>query len=214
MSTIPAILATTGIALASSLISRSSCISADNLIDIAPDTTTCNGADFPRECVTASAAAPNIASSFELFNIDSFDAQAALVAIMLFESGDFKYKQNHFPAPGTPGQGTRNMQSPAFNEKYADWIAANGEDENITEESVAQAKAQGPPQLLDLINTDLWGFASAAWFLSTQCDASIAQALGDAQQASFENYLTTCVGTTVTADRITGWEKVVALRGW
>ena len=88
---------------------------------------------------------------------------------MLFETGDFKYKINHYP--GVAGQGTRNMQSPAFNEKYADWIVANGNDSNITQASVSAASAQGPAQLLDLINTDKWGFASAAWFLSTQCDA-------------------------------------------
>lgn len=130
---------------------------------------------------------------------------------MLFESGDFKFKINHYP--GVAGQGTRNMQSPAFNKKYADWIVANGGDESITAESVA-AVASEPASLLDLINTDKWSFASAAWFLATQCEASVAQALGDGSQASFEAYLTQCVGTTVTDDRVAGWEKVVALGSW
>jgi len=129
---------------------------------------------------------------------------------MLFESGDFKYKINHFP--GVAGQGTRNMQSPAFNSKYADWIVANGQDDSITQGSVA-AVANDPAALLDLINTHEWSFASAAWFVSTQCDGQI-QALGDGSQASFEAYLTGCVGTTVTEDRIVGWEKVIGLGGW
>lgn len=186
-------------------------ISPTNLITIAPDTASCDGAPFPEECVPASAAAPNIAQSFSLFSIDSFGAQAALVAIMLFESGDFKYKINHFP--GVAGQGTRNMQSPAFNANYADWIVANGQDDSITQGSVAAA-ANDPAALLDLINTDEWSFASAAWFVSTQCDASHIQALGNGSQASFEAYLTGCVGTTVTEDRIAGWEKVINLGGW
>lgn len=190
---------------------QATCISANNLITIAPDTASCDGAPFPEECASASVAAPNIAQSFSLFNIDSFGAQAALVAIMLFESGDFKYKINHFP--GVAGQGTRNMQSPSFNAKYADWIMANGQDPSITQASVAAA-ANDPAALLDLINTDQWSFASAAWFVSTQCGASQVQALGDGSQASFEAYLTGCVGTTVTEDRIAGWEKVIGLGGW
>jgi len=190
---------------------QTACISSTNLISIAPDTASCDGAPFPEECVPASVAAPNIAQSFGLFGIDSFGAQAALVAIMLFESGDFKYKINHFP--GVAGQGTRNMQSPAFNTKYADWIVATGQDAAITQSSVSAA-AGDPATLLDLINTDKWSFASAAWFVSTQCGASQVQALGDGSQASFEAYLTGCVGTTVTEDRTAGWEKVIGLGGW
>ena len=186
-------------------------LTCDDLTKIAPDTASCDGAPFPEECAPASVAAPNIAQSFDLFNIDSFGAQAALVAIMLFESGDFKYKINHYP--GVAGQGTRNMQSPAFNAKYAQWIASNGDDATITSQSIAAA-ANDPATLLNLINTDKWSFASAAWFVATQCGASQVQALGDGSQASFESYLTSCVGTTVTEDRIAGWKKVVALGGW
>lgn len=190
---------------------QTACITANDLTSIAPFTASCDGSPFPAECAPASLAAANIAESFRLFNIDSFGAQAALVAIMLFESGDFKYKINHFP--GVAGQGTRNMQSPAFNAKYADWIVANGNDATITQGSVA-AVASDPAALLDLINTDKWSFASAAWFISTQCGASQVQALGDGSQASFQAYLTGCVGTTATEDRIAGWKKVVALGSW
>lgn len=66
-------------------------ICAQNLITIAPDTASCKGADYPDECRTAAVAAPNIAKSFEQFNLHSFGAQVAAVAIQLFESGDFKY---------------------------------------------------------------------------------------------------------------------------
>jgi hypothetical protein len=190
---------------------QTACITASDLTNIAPDTASCDSAPFPEECATASVAAPNIAQSVGLFNINSFGAQAALVATMLFESGDFKYKINHYP--GVAGQGTRNMQSPAFNTKYANWIAANGGDSSITAKSVAAA-SNDPATLLSSINTDKWGFASAAWFLATQCGASQVQALSDGSQASFESYLTGCIGTTVTDDRIAGWEKVIALRGW
>ena len=194
---------------------KRSCISAADLIKIAPNTTSCEGATYPEECATAEVAAPNIGLSFREFKIPSFGAQAALVSIMLFETGDFKYNRNHFPAPGTPGQGTRNMQSPTFNQKYAEWIAANGKDESITAAKVTAAAAQGPAEVLALINaSNKWSFASAAWFLKTQCEASVETALADGTQASYEAYLTDCVGTTVTDDRITGWEAVVALKQW
>ncbi|CAK1355365.1 hypothetical protein CB0940_00905 [Cercospora beticola] len=212
-STLASTIALTAAVFAHPLARRhTACITAKDLTTIAPDTASCDGADYPAECAAASIAAPNIAESFHVFNIESFGAQAALVAIMLFESGDFKYKINHYP--GVAGQGTRNMQSPAFNEKYAAWIVANGNDANITQDRVAAASAQGPAQLLDLINTDKWSFASAAWFISTQCDASHVAALADGSQTSFENYLTDCVGTTVTDERISGWSKVVALGQW
>lgn len=163
-------IALAGTIAASPLVRKhTNCLTATDLTNIAPDTASCDGAAAPTECAPADIAAPNIDQSFHTFKIDSFGAQAALVAIMLFESGDFKYKINHYP--GVAGQGTRNMQSPAFNEKYADWIVANGNDSNVTTTSVSAASAQGPAELLDLINTDKWGFASAAWFLSTQCDS-------------------------------------------
>ncbi|USW47615.1 hypothetical protein Slin15195_G009340 [Septoria linicola] len=200
-------------AIAGPLIRKStSCLTSTDLTTIAPNTASCNDADFPEECATADVAAPNIAQSFRSFKIDSFGAQAALVAIIVFESGAFKYKINHYP--GVAGQGTRNMQSPTFNQQYADWIVANGEDPSITQDSVSAASAQGPAQLLDLINTDKWSSSSAAWFITTQCDASHVRALADGSQASFESYLTGCVGTTVTDDRIERWKKVIALTKW
>ena len=74
-------------------------ICAGNLATIAPDTESCEGADYPDECRTGAVAAPNIAKSFEQFNLHSFGAQAAAVAIQLFESGDFKYN-SEFAAHG------------------------------------------------------------------------------------------------------------------
>lgn len=77
------------LALASpiSAASYSSTISAADLEKISPDTSSCEGADFPDECATAAQAAPFIDISFSNFGIESFGGQAALVAIMLFESG-------------------------------------------------------------------------------------------------------------------------------
>lgn len=73
---------------------------------IAPSSNTCAGASFPDECATASQALPNILDSFQTYKITSWGEQAAIVSLMAFESDDFKYNKNHFPAPGRPGQGS------------------------------------------------------------------------------------------------------------
>ena len=73
---------------------------------IAPSSNTCAGATFPQECATASQALPYILDSFQTYKITSWGEQAAIVSLMAFESADFKYNKNHFPAPGRPGQGS------------------------------------------------------------------------------------------------------------
>ncbi|KAK4507733.1 hypothetical protein PRZ48_001468 [Zasmidium cellare] len=189
-------------------------ITAQNLIDLAPSTATCDTtAQFGDECRTASIAAPAIAQSFTDYTVTSFGAQAALVSIMLFESGDFKYSRNHFPAPGRPGQGTRNMQSADFNALYAEDLAAKGTC-GLTTAKVEAAKAEGPDAVLALVNTDRLGFASAAWFLRTQCTPAIEEGLAAATEDGYNAYLTECIGTTSTEDRIEGWKAVVALKEW
>ncbi|SMQ46610.1 unnamed protein product [Zymoseptoria tritici ST99CH_3D7] len=187
-------------------------ITAADLIRIAADTESCTEATYADECRTASAAAPAIAISFTNFAISSFGAQAALVAIMLFESGDFKYNKNHFPAPGRPGQGTRNMQSADFNEKYAEYLSIVCTNCGITPADVEKAKGEGPAAVLELVSSDQWSFGSAAWFLRTQCDATIEDGLAAGTEAGFKSYIEDCVGTTLTDDRIAGWQKVMALK--
>lgn len=81
-------------------------LTAATLIAIAPKTESCAGADFPDECADASKAAAALSKAFKTYKITSKGEQAAIIAYELFESGDFKYKKNHFP--GRPGQGTRS----------------------------------------------------------------------------------------------------------
>jgi len=84
-------------------------LTAEKLIAIAPKTASCAGASFADECADATRAVPAINKAFETYDITSTGEQAALIAYMLFESGDFQFNKNHFPAPGRPGQGTRMM---------------------------------------------------------------------------------------------------------
>lgn len=106
------------------------------------------------------------------------------------------------------------MQSPEFNLKYAQWLATTCTNCGITSQEVQAAEAKGPVAVLDLVNTDEWGFGSAAWFLSTQCDQSVQQGLNAGTEEGWEAYLSQCVGTTATEDRTAIWRKAIALKNW
>jgi hypothetical protein len=106
------------------------------------------------------------------------------------------------------------MQSPAFNLKYARWLATNMTSPGLSLQQVDEAEKVGPVQVLALVNEDRWSFASAAWFLATQCTEEIDQRLAASTEEGWESYLTDCVGTTVTDDRTKIWKKAVAMRKW
>jgi len=190
---------------------RTIAVTAADIIHIDPNTASCTAAPAADECRTAAEAAPCIAISFTNYGITSFGEQAALLALMLYESGDFKYSRGQFP--GVPGQGTRNMQSPAYNLKYAEYLATVCTNCGITPTQVQQAESQGPAVVLALVNTDEWSFGSAAWFLATQCDASVRQSLSLGTRAGWEAYLQ-CVGTEDNEERDGLWNAAMALGDW
>lgn len=105
------------------------------------------------------------------------------------------------------------MQSPAFNEKYAEYLTSVP-DSGISQAQFEAAKAEGAAAVLELVNTDRWSFGSAAWFIDTQCSDAVKQGLDAGTVAGFSTYITECVGTTLTDDRTAGWQKVVALGRW
>ncbi|KAN0080493.1 hypothetical protein V8E54_003697 [Elaphomyces granulatus] len=169
---------------------------------IAPSSNTCAGASFPDECATASQALPNILDSFQTYKITSWGEQAAIVSLMAFESDDFKYNKNHFPAPGRPGQGARNMQSPTFNAKYAASIPALA--------SKLPSASGDPASVLNLLLSDeAYDFGSGAWFLSTQCSQEVRSALQSGSETGWTAYITQCVSTTVTDARMEYWKRAV-----
>lgn len=179
-----------------------------------PTTSSCASAPAAGECRTAAVAAPAIAISFANFGIATFGAQAALLALMLHETAGFKYSRNHYPAPGRPGQGTRNMQMPEYNVEYARWLATTCANCGVSAAQVQQAEAEGPDSVLALVNTDQWSFGSAAWYLDTQCDGQVKAGLGRGDEAGWAAFLTGCVGTTVTEERTAIWRKAMAMGQW
>ncbi|OAL07468.1 hypothetical protein IQ06DRAFT_289190 [Phaeosphaeriaceae sp. SRC1lsM3a] len=181
-------------------VGTASAVTAEQLIKIAPATASCSGADFPEECADATSVAAAINKSFETYKITSKGEQAALIAYMVFESGNFKYNKNHFP--GRPGQGTRMMAMPPFVEKYATAIAGA--------EAVATAKAVGGDDglkaVLALVNSNEEKAAgSAAWFLTSTCTPEVRKGLEAETIDGWHNFLTQCVETTAAPERDPSW---------
>jgi len=157
---------------------------------IMPSSNSCSGAEFPDECATAEQAAPFIAQGWTTYNLTCKAAQAATLALMAYESGEFKYNQAHFPP--TPGKGTRNMQSPTFNIKYAaDVFGASASSD--------------PTTALDSVLPGQYSFASASWFLATQCPSVLEQFASDPDGAWTEYLGSNCIGTIDNSQRDAYW---------
>ena len=86
-------------------------ITTEQILEIAPSSKSCDEAspEFAEECRTAPVAARHISDSFEKYDINSKAEQAAILSWMAMESGEFRYSRNHFPEPGTPGQGSKSF---------------------------------------------------------------------------------------------------------
>ncbi|KAG5924059.1 hypothetical protein E4U61_001715 [Claviceps capensis] len=151
------------------------------------------------DCRTAHQATPFIASSLKKYEIHDLNTTAALLALMAFESVDFRYKHNVFP--GRPGQGTVNMQSSSFNLLYAKSIPALVPlVASIPSSSVEGLKNETLNAILGLVTPDEYNFGSAAWFLVKQCGRDVMRALQRDLEGGFAAYMK-CVGVEVSEER-------------
>ena len=118
---------------------------------------------------------------------------------MALESGDFEFAFHHFPSPN-PGQGTRNMQGPKFNVQYAQSLPAL---------KASLPAGNDPATILALLVANIdYDFASAAWFLTTQCTPSVRDGLKKGGLAGFTAYVG-CIGAPMADDR-TAYYKAAA----
>ena len=98
------------------------------------------------------------------------------------------------------------MQSPSFNKKYAADIPA-------LKDKLASV-SDSPADLLDLLrDNEIYDFGSGAWFLTTQCSKDVRTALQSGSETGWQNYISTCVGTTVTDDRKEYWQRATKALG-
>ncbi|KAL6231741.1 hypothetical protein BDW75DRAFT_35808 [Aspergillus navahoensis] len=187
--------------------SSSTTITPAQILTIAPKSQSCaNATDFVSECATATQAAPALSAAFKKYGLTNKAEQAAVLGIIAFESGEFRYNKNHFPSPGVEGKGTRNMQSVDFNKKYA---ASIPEIADRLEEVQDQ-----PGAVLDLLLEDpVRDFGSGAWFLTTQCEESVREGLRNDGEQGWEAFIVDCVGTDASDERKGYWTSAVEALG-
>jgi hypothetical protein len=159
-----------------------------------PSAASCANAPFPSQCKTAAQAAPFVSAAWSKYSINSKAAQAATLALQAVESGEYKYDHGEFPSP-IPGKGTRNMQSADFNNKYATQLYG----------AAKVAAAGDPDSVLALVNNDADSFASASWFLATNCPGVLTQFATDPESAWTAYLGPGCIGTTPSDARTQYW---------
>jgi hypothetical protein len=171
---------------------------------IAPGSASCHAsAQFGEECATAAQAASALNTALTKYGITTAGARAAIIAWEAFESGNFKYKMNHYPAPGTPGKGTRCMMSPTFVAEYATQLV--GADK--------VAAAGDSTQVLALVNGDDEGsFGGGAWYMKAKCPDLIGQ-FASSPDAAWASFVTSCVETNAGPDRDVYWTSAKKVLG-
>jgi len=187
------------------LYTRADPLTAASLLTIAPTSNTCAGATHPLECRTAQEALAPIRASLATYKITDPATQAAVISTIALESGDFKFAHHYFPSP-VAGQGTRNMQSAAYNLKYAQSIPELARE-------LPAAQAAGAENVTSLlISYANYDFGSAAWFLTSQCDAGVVSGLAKPGTAAFNAYLG-CIGTSPSDQRTQYYTKALKAFG-
>ncbi|GKT83472.1 hypothetical protein CT0861_08669 [Colletotrichum tofieldiae] len=180
---------------------------------VAPKSVSCDGVkDFPEECATADHAAKYLPAALQKYGIYRPGEIAGVLSLMAFETGDFRYNRNHFPAPGRPGQGTRNLQMPKYNLMYALDIPELKQQATEIAGGVADGASLSDDKknaILDLVLPDDYTWGSAAWFLSTQCDQDVRDGLAAGTVKGFTLYME-CIGTSGTEDRVEYWTRAKA----
>ncbi|KAF9879940.1 hypothetical protein CkaCkLH20_02751 [Colletotrichum karsti] len=203
-----------GLALASPVAVRNNNATAI-ILAAAPKSASCAGVtDSPEECGTAAQAAQFLPAAFQKYGIYSPGEMAAILSLMAFETGDFRYNRNHFP--GRPGQGTRNMQMAKYNLLYA--LSVPELEPKAKEIAGDVADGNDLPddkknQILDLVMPDEYTWGSAAWFVTTQCEQSVRDELAEGTVKGFTMYTTECIGTSSTEDRVEKWSQAKAAFG-
>ncbi|OAA70795.1 hypothetical protein LEL_09386 [Akanthomyces lecanii RCEF 1005] len=163
---------------------------------IAPGSVSCPPSEAA-ECRTADQAATPLIKAMAAYKLETANEIAAVLALMAFESVDFRYKHNVYP--GRPGQGTANMQMANYNLLYAKSL--DGVKEKVADvESVDGLAPDKLNYILSLVQPDEHNFASGPWFLTTQCPKAVRDALQKNIDAGFAAYMA-CVGVSVTPER-------------
>jgi hypothetical protein len=142
---------------------------ASMLLIIAPTSRSCGSAPAASECATNVDATPYLIKAISDYSITSPPEIAAVLSLIAYESGDFKYNINHYLALGRLGQETRNMQMANYNLMYAKSIPALVSQLSVitTATSTSGLSDDQLNVIRALVLPDDYSFASSAWFLTT-----------------------------------------------
>lgn len=167
---------------------------------VAPKSKTCDSSgQYATECADSQKAAKYLAKSFETYKITSPAEQAAIIGLVAFESGEFKYNKGHF-GDVAEGKGTRNMQSADYNTQYAKSLDGLKDKPEVISKNVGKI-------LELLISNDEYDFGSGAWFLANVCSSTVRQELQNDSKVGWQRYITTCVGTEANDAREVYWQS-------
>ncbi|KAJ3772013.1 hypothetical protein FB446DRAFT_689925 [Lentinula raphanica] len=174
-------------------------------LDAIIDGTSCplEGSQFLDECRTAAQALPFVNKGFADYNITTLGEKAALLSLMSFESGGFQFNINH--SPGNPGQGTRNLMEFPSHNKTASYISLSSLPSKLSNKTKNAIRA--------VVLGDGLSFGSAMWFYTQRClqMPGMVEGLQAQTETGWENYITKCVGTTVTDERKQSWLRAVKI---
>jgi len=105
------------------------------------------------------------------------------------------------------------MMSFPFILEYAHDVLPAGDDDipPVGSTNVSDAEKN---EVLAKVLGDKFSFATGAWFYQKKCDDKTKQGVKNGTEAGWRQYIEKCVGTTVTDDRLGGWNKALkALNG-
>lgn len=182
---------------------REQLTAAEIIAKIMPKSTSCDASgSFADECATNVDAAPYLIQAFQDYELYEPAQIGAVLAVQALESGEFKYNRNHFPEPGRPGQGSRNMQMITYNLLYA-----QSKDEFKDKLPSGEADSLSDDDknaVLALVMEAPYQYETGPWFLATQCDQSVRDELASDPDAGWASYMA-CIGVETGEERDAYW---------
>ncbi|KAJ1873474.1 hypothetical protein LPJ57_004935 [Coemansia sp. RSA 486] len=142
------------------------------------------------------------------YNVTDRGKVVAVIANMLFESGNWTYNTNHYPAPGSPGQGTRSMMMWDFVQNYATFLYAD-KAESLLKGSTGVVDDDTQNAVRDLVLNDNDSFGSGFWFLTEQAPTyNQADKLKAGSLEDFKDYIENGINTDWDVARGDRWSLV------
>ncbi|RKP37166.1 hypothetical protein BJ085DRAFT_17209 [Dimargaris cristalligena] len=171
-----------------------------------------NPQDHQAECRTPAQILDPLNANFAQYGITTVGQKAALISIMDFESGSFRYSTNL--NVDHAGQGTFSQMMFPHIKEYVQSIPELAAPYAALTEGVTDldTNKEVMNKVLALVTVDKYNVGAACWYLakSAGCGAKTLKVLEATTEEAYRTYLTECINTTVTDDRISGWKRTMA----